>query len=325
MTNRTATIEEFLQVNGQGRALRAPLAGDASARRYERLRGGVQPAILMDAPPDLLDVQPFVDIAIWLKGQGFAAPLIFASDAEAGLVLMEDLGDGLFSKVLTPEIDKREVEERTLYEAAVDVLMRLQAVPPPDGLPPYDDAKMLQEVGLLTEWYAPHLSDTAKQDYLDIWWDLFPATRAGAACFVYVDYHADNLIWLSDNEGLERVGLLDFQDGRLGPPAYDLVSLLEDARRDVPPALAEAMIERYLAGRPDLDPDAFRAAYAVLGAQRNCKILGLFSRLAIRDGKTSYLALQNRVLGHLQRDLAKPGLTALAAWFDRYVELNIAS
>lgn len=328
MTDRDATIQHFLQVNGQGRALRMPLAGDASARRYERLRNGPEHAVLMDAPPDRLDVAPFVRIADWLRQKGFSAPRIMASDAEAGLVLMEDLGDDLFNKVLQERADSdggdRLVDEIALYGSAIDVLLALQDLPPPDGLPVYDDEKMLTEVALLTEWYAPHLSEGAKQDYLEIWRDLFPGVRVGPASLVYVDYHADNLLWLQAREGLQRVGLLDFQDARLGPVAYDLVSLLEDARRDVTPGLATLMIERYLSGRPDLDAEAFHTAYAVLGAQRNCKILGLFSRLANQDGKTAYLALQDRVLSHLQRDLTKPGLASLAAWFDRHIALNIA-
>ncbi len=329
MTDRSAAIEHFLDVNGQGRALRGPLAGDASVRRYERLRGGTAPAILMDAPPYLLDTAPFVRLAAWLKQGGFSAPLIFAADADLGLVLMEDLGDDLFSTVLRPGDGQAAgdllAEEMALYGTAIDVLLALQDQTPLNGLPPYDDEKMLTEAALLTEWFAPRLSEGAKRDYLDIWRDLLPVTRAGAACFVYVDYHADNLLWLPERDGLERVGLLDFQDGRLGPPAYDLVSLLQDARRDVPPDLASLMIQRYLSGRPDLDALAFHHACAVLGAQRNCKILGLFSRLAARNGKTSYLAFQDRVLGHLKRDLATPVLATLAAWFDRHVALNIAS
>lgn len=329
MTDRNTAIEHFLQVNGQGQALRMPLAGDASARRYERLRNGSEPAVLMDAPPDLLDVDPFLRIAGWLRQEGLSAPRILASDVDAGLVLMEDLGDDLFSKVLREDATRPEgdlvVDETVLYAAAVDVLLALQDLPPPDDLPAYDDAKMLTEAALLTEWYTPHLSEGPKQDYLDIWQDLLPHVRVGSAALVYVDYHADNLLWLPAREGNERVGLLDFQDGRLGPMAYDLVSLLEDARRDVTPGLAEVMIDRYLSGRPDLDGEAFRAAYAVLGAQRNCKILGLFSRLANRDGKTAYLALQDRVLGHLQRDLAHPRLATLKAWFDGHIELKIAS
>lgn len=328
MTDRKATIERFLEVNGQGGALRMPLAGDASMRRYERLRNGPEHAVLMDAPPDSQDIAPFLAIADWLRKQGFSAPRIMASDVDAGLVLMEDLGDDLFNKVLQDREESdagdRLVDEIALYGSAIDVLLALQDLPPPEGLPAYDDDKMLTEVALLTEWYAPHLSEGAKQDYQEIWRDLLPSVRVGPAALVYVDYHADNLLWLSSREGLQRVGLLDFQDGRIGPMAYDLVSLLEDARRDVTPGLATLMIDRYLSGRPDLDAEALHGAYAVLGAQRNCKILGLFSRLANRDGKTAYLALQDRVLSHLQRDLTKPGLASLAAWFDRHIVLNIA-
>jgi aminoglycoside/choline kinase family phosphotransferase len=323
MTDRNAAIEVFLQVNGQGHALRKKLAGDASARRYERLIGGDCPAILMDAPPDqpTLRTGSFLRIAEWLLQHGLSAPRIIAHDIEAGLVLLEDLGDGLFSAMLSPKGESREAE---LYGAAVDVLVELQRLTPPPDLPPYDDEKMLEEASRFTRWYAPALSERAKADYLDIWRDLLSAMRVGPATFVYVDYHADNLIWLPEREGLARVGLLDFQDGRLGPPAYDLVSLLEDARRDVEPALAETMVERYLLARPDLDPDAFRVAYAVLGAHRNSKILGMIANWS-RTGKPHYLALHDRVRDHLKRDLAHPRLATLAAWFDNHIALKIAS
>ena len=286
MTDRNKAIQNFLKVNGQGRALRKELAGDASARRYERLINGAATAILMDCPPDVLDVRPFLNIAKWLQKEGFSTPLILAVDADLGLVLMEDLGDGLFSQILGN--DAKADSEAELYGVAVDLLVALQAIHPPEDLPAYDDDKMLEEVSRFTRWYAPNLSQRAKADYLDIWRELLPLVRSGPAALVYVDYHADNLLWLPEREGLSRVGLLDFQDGRLGPPAYDLVSLLEDARRDVSPGLADAMIARYLAARPDLDASAFRLSYAVLGAQRNCKILGLFSRLAIEEGCLLY-------------------------------------
>lgn len=319
---RASAIEEFLQVNGQGRALRKELAGDASARRYERLIGGAMPMVLMDCPPDVLDIRPFLRIAKWLRQHDFSSPLIFAADEDAGLLLMEDLGDDLFSRVLGA--GAHGVDELELYGAAVDVLVALQALEPLQDLPAYDDDKMLEEVSRFTRWYTPTLSKGAKERFLEIWRDLLPATRVGAATFVYVDYHADNLIWLPARDGLAKVGLLDFQDGRLGPPAYDLVSLLEDARRDVAPGLAEAMVERYLAARPDLDAEAFRTAYAVLGAHRNCKILGMIRNWA-RTGKPHYLQLEDRVRGHLQRDLAHPALATLAAWFDDHVALKIAS
>ncbi len=324
MTDRNATIEKFLQVNGQGRALRKTLAGDASVRRYERLIDGMVPAILMDCPPDRLDVRPFLEIATWLRSAGFSAPLIFAADEDAGLVLMEDLGDDLFSRVCA-QPDAYGVDETELYAAAVDVLVALQALEPLPSLPVYDDEKMLEEASRFTRWYAPDLSDAAKANYLDIWRELLPLVRVGPAALVYVDYHADNLLWLLKRGGPAKIGLLDFQDGRVGPPAYDLVSLLEDARRDVSPDVADVMIERYLKARPDLDVEAFRTSYAVLGAQRNCKILGLFSRLAIEEEKTQYLALLDRVRGHLQHDLTHPRLATLAAWFDENLALKIAS
>ncbi len=329
MNERDMAINEFLNSQGQVNALRTPLAGDASVRHYERLRGGTAPAILMNAPADLIDIAPFVHLATWLQQAGFSAPSIFASDIDQGLVLMEDLGNDLFSSILKPADDAdagdQLAQEITLYGTAIDVLLDMQDRTPPEGLPLYDDDKMLAETAILTEWFAPRLSEAAKCDFQDIWQRLLPLGRVGGDCLVYVDYHADNLLWLPRRKGLARVGLLDFQDGRLGPPLYDLVSLLEDARRDVPPTLTELMIQRYLSGRSDLAEDDARTAYAVLGAQRNCKILGLFSRLATRDGKQAYLALQDRVLGHLQRDLAHPALAPLAAWFDNHIALNIAS
>jgi hypothetical protein len=304
--------EDFLRKHGFGDAARAPLAGDASARRYERLSGGPQPAILMLCPPQI-GIERFISVAKMLHRWRKSAPQVIASDAETGHVLLEDLGDDLFSRVLAGGAD-----ETRLYGAAVDLLVDLQRRPPAVDLPAYDDAWLLREAALLTEWYAP---DAPGDDYRAIWQALLPHARVGADCFVYVDYHADNLLWLPEREGHARIGLLDFQDARLGPPAYDLVSLLEDARRDVPPSLAEAMIARYLAARADLEPDAFRAAYALLGAQRNCKILGLFSRLARRDGKPAYLELLPRVRGHLRRDLRHPLLAPLHAWFERHLQL----
>jgi N-acetylmuramate 1-kinase len=305
-------VRDFLERHGYGRATRTALAGDASARRYERLSGSPGPAILMYCPPQI-GIDAFLHVARWLHRCSLSAPRIIAADTGTGQVLLEDLGDDLFSRVLAKGGD-----ERRLYEAAVDLLVFLQSCPPLDGLPAYDDAWLLREAALLLEWYTPHAPADA---YRAIWQELLPHARAGADGFVYVDYHADNLLWLPEREGHARIGLLDFQDARFGPPAYDLVSLLEDARRDVPGDLAQAMIRRYLAARPDLDDQAFRAAYAVLGAQRNAKILGLFSRLARRDGKPAYLALLPRVAAHLKRDLEHPLLAPLRAWFAVHVQL----
>jgi aminoglycoside/choline kinase family phosphotransferase len=319
MTERGSEIRAFLDRHGFAGAKRLPLAGDASVRRYERLSGGPCPAVLMDAPPATIDVRPFLAVAGWLCDLGLSAPEVLSADPAAGLVLLEDLGDELFSRALAHGGD-----ERLLYRTAVDLLLVLHRAPPPASLPRYDDAWLLREAELLLEWYAPDLGTAAEADYRAIWRDLLPAAREGGDGFVYVDYHADNLLWLPGRGGLARVGLLDFQDARSGPPAYDLASLLEDARRDVDPALASAMVRRYLAARPELDAGAYRAAYALLAAQRNAKILGLFSRLAQRDGKPHYLKLRPRVRAHLGRDLRHPLLTPLRLWFERHLQLLAA-
>jgi aminoglycoside/choline kinase family phosphotransferase len=289
-------------------------------RRYERVVAGKRRLVLMDAPPEALDCRPFLEIGAWLRDQGLSAPGVLAADPALGLVLLEDLGDDLFRPLLAAGV----ADEALLYRTAVDLLIALQRTAPPPALPRYDDAWLLREANLLVEWYAPSLGADAGRDYEAIWRDLLPAARIGADAFVYVDYHADNLLWLPERAGLARIGLLDFQDARLGPPAYDLVSLLADARRDVDAALAGAMVERYLTARPEFGPAAFAAACAVLGAQRNAKILGLFSRLAERDGKRQYLGLQPRVRGHLAVALRHPVLAPLRTWCRRHLAIDAA-
>ncbi len=323
MTDRDAAIRAFLDRAGWAGAERRPLAGDASFRRYERIldpaRG--RRAVLMDAPPGKEDVRPFLAVAGHLRARGLSAPEVLAADADAGLVLLEDLGDALYTRVLAAG----EADEATLYAAAVDVLAALHARPP-DGLAaaPYDDALLMAEAALFVDWFLPAatggaVADETRAAFEDAWRAVFPLAQAEAPRLTLRDYHADNLIWLPGREGLRRVGLLDFQDAVLGAPAYDLVSLLEDARRDVAPETVAAMRARYLAARPETDAEAFDAAYAVLGAQRNCKIVGIFTRLWRRDGKPGYLDYLPRVWAHLARDLAHPALGPVRAWFDAAV------
>ena len=318
VSGRDGEIAAFLERAGWGDAQRRPLAGDASFRRYDRLEGPRGRAVLMDAPPPHEDIRPFVAIDRYLAGVGLGAPQILAEDAETGLLLLEDLGDAIYKRVIADGAD-----ERRLYLAAVDALIALHRAVPPEGLATYDDAEMIARASLFVDWFAPlagvGLDDAGRADFTAAWRAMLPALHRVPQVLILRDYHAENLLWLPEREGLKRIGQLDFQDATLGPATYDLVSLLEDARRDVAPATVAAALEHYLAAFPELDREAFAAAYAVAGAQRNFRILGVFCRLLTRDGKPGYQDLMDRVWGHVATDLAHPATAALAAWLDRWV------
>ncbi len=319
--SRAAETAAFLAAQGWAAAERRPLAGDASARSYVRLARGPARAMLMDVPPASgLTVAPFLAVAAWLRGLGLSAPETYAADPPLGLVLIEDLGDDLFLRLPAPE--------PTLYAAAIDLIAELQSAPPPPvtpdyAPPPYDRAVLLREMRLVPEWYLPAAAGAPTPSDLAAEFDALIEPIVALALEapptpVYRDYHAENLIWLPERAGHARVGLLDFQDLLIGHPAYDVVSLLEDARRDVPAELRAAMLDRYLT-RTGRDREAFTRAAHALAAQRNLKILGLFVRLAHRDGKPGYLRLLPRVRDHLRRDLAHPDLAPLAAWAARHL------
>jgi aminoglycoside/choline kinase family phosphotransferase len=304
-----AGAAEFLSVQGWGGAALTPVAGDASFRRYFRAEHAGRNAILMDAPPPHEDPRPFIAVAQWLAERGFAAPAIHGMDLDQGLVLIEDFGDQRMRETL----DAEPARTRQLYETAIDILVRLRGHAPSD-VPPYDKAVLHREANLLTEWYCPAVGiapDTA--GYTAAWDAVFDVAVEGPQVTVLRDYHAENLM-LIDMDGSEALGLLDFQDALAGHPAYDLVSLLQDARRDVAPDLEAAMLARYrdITGADD----RFDAAYHVLGAQRNAKIIGIFTRLWKRDGKTRYPTLCPRVWRYLEHDLAHPALAPVKAWFD---------
>ncbi len=318
---RAGAMAEFLQRAGWGGAERRLLAGDASFRKYYRIEDPPRRAVLMDAPPPQEDVRPFVAVAEHLAKLGFSAPRILARDAGQGFLLLEDFGDDTYTRKLAAGAD-----ESTLYATAVDLLIdlhrRTDAAKIP--VPGYDDERLLAEAALLTDWYLPALTGgptppPLRDEYLAIWQSLLRRARHGAPTLVLRDYHVDNLMWLEGRSGVAACGLLDFQDAVIGPAAYDLVSLLEDARRDVPAALAEAMMNRYLAAFQDIDRDAFREAYAILGAQRNAKIVGIFTRLMVRDGKPQYLKHIPRVWRLLAGDVAHPGLAPMRDWLARVV------
>ena len=320
MTDRKDLIEAFLTDAGWAGAARHRLAGDASFRRYERITGPRGRAMLMDAPPPKEDVRPFLAVAAHLRALGYSAPAVLAEDRAAGLLLLEDFGDDTFTRLLAAGAD-----ETSLYALAVDVLIDLHRHPRATAiaLPPYDQERLLAEAALLTDWYLPAIgapvSSAAREDYLARWRAAFRVFADTLPTLVLRDYHVDNLMQLGGRAGVAACGLLDFQDAVLGSPAYDLVSLLEDARRDVTPSIVAAMQARYAAAFPRFDRDRFMAAYAVLGAQRNAKIVGIFTRLMVRDGKPHYLAHIPRVWRLLEGDLAHPVLADMRAWFDRHV------
>jgi aminoglycoside/choline kinase family phosphotransferase len=318
-------LAAFLAAAGWGGAAMAPLAGDASNRRYLRVARGGATAVLMDAPPARgEDVRPFVAVTEWLLERGLSAPRVLAAEPQAGLLLLEDLGDDLYARHLA----RRPSDEAALYGAAVDLLAGFSGAPAPKTigcaavpLAPYDQAALDREAGLFTGWWLPAVTEVSPgmaEEYVGLLREATAPIATAREVVVLRDYHAENLLWLPGREGAARVGLLDYQDALAGHAAYDLVSLLEDARRDTAPELQETMIARYIAARPGLDVGEFRAAYAILGAQRNLKIIGIFARLARRDGKPRYLPLIPRVWGHLQRDLSHPALARLAAWVARH-------
>ena len=288
----------------------SPVAGDASFRRYFRVASGGRSAILMDAPPPHEDPRPFIRIAQWLTDHGFAAPAIHAADLAQGLVLLEDFGDVR----LRETADAGEAAALPHYAAAIDLLVALRAHPAGD-LPPYDRTVLHREAGLFVDWYCPAVGITVDEPGYRAAWDaVIDHALTEAPVTVLRDYHAENLMLVGAEQ---RLGLLDFQDALAGHPAYDLVSLLQDARRDVDPSLEAAMLARYRAATGA--DDDFLAAYHVLGAQRNAKIIGIFTRLWKRDGKPRYPTLCPRVWRYLERDLAQPSLAPVARWFDANV------
>lgn len=302
----------FLNAHGWGGARIEPLAGDASFRRYFRILSENGRAVLMDAPPPHEDPRPFVEVAEWLSEIGLNAPEILAQDLDTGLLLLRDFGDSR----LRETVDDDPHCERELYELATDVLLHLHRHPPMPGLPPHGLAEWLDELMLFCDWYCAALELSVDAEGYRKAWESVLAPVAGdglGPVTVLRDYHAENIMLVAGGEGVARFGLLDFQDALAGHPAYDLASVLEDARRDVPQEIERAMIRRYLADSGQ--SEKFERAYWVLAAQRNTRILGVFTRLWKRDGKPHYRAFQPRMWGLLERDLERPELAPVREWF----------
>ena len=339
--------QTFLEAAGWGRAVRSHIQGDASTRTYERLSLGDRTAILMDTPPRkaapvirdgksyselarlATDAKPFVAIADGLRALGYGAPEIYAADLKAGLLLVEDLGVEPVVALGAPIASR--------YEAAVDLLANLHgkavSAETPVGpelyrLPDYDVPAFLIECDLLNDWYLPRFAGAApdpeaREAFHALWTEALTPLLAEPLTWTLRDYHSPNLTWRDGHEGVLRLGVIDFQDACMGPPAYDVVSLLQDARVDMPDGLEMALAARYLAARrqadPSFDPKSFARAYATLGAQRATKILGIFVRLAERDGKPGYLGHIPRIRSNLDANLAHPDLAGLAAWYETHL------
>jgi aminoglycoside/choline kinase family phosphotransferase len=356
MTDREALKRAFLQAAGFGAAVREPMGGDASTRLYERLRTPAgESFIFMDQPPAVESavcppgasaaermalgynaasrlaagsVAAFVTVADYLRSLGLSAPAIPAYDLTLGLAVLEDLGDGLYATLIAQGMD-----EVPLYEAAVDVQVALHQQAPPDilvtgdaawPLLTYDTLALRVGTDTFLEWWPkfaglPEFGPAAVAEWEALWAPVWVRGEAGASVFTHRDYHAQNLIWLPQRQGPARVGLLDFQDALRGHPAWDLLHLLQDARRDVAPELEAAMLGRYLAARPGIDGEAFLADYRALAAANAARILGrVFARQALL-GRAQYKAFMPRTWRYLERDLTDPALAGLKAWFDRHV------
>ena len=308
-----AHAPEFLASYGWHDAQILPLAGDASFRRYFRVVNGDRTAVLMDAPPPQEDPRPFIAVAEWLASVGLNAPQILARDLDKGMLLLGDFGDWRLREFLD-EDPEAEVE---LYQLATDVLIHLHQHEPMSELPAHGVEQWLEELKLFTDWYCPAVGAVVDEaGYREAWTTVLePVARDGLGpVTVLRDYHAENIMLVEGRTGIEHFGLLDFQDALSGHPAYDLASVLEDARRDVPPEIERAMIDHYVAVTGH--GEAFEQAYWALAAQRNTRILGVFTRLWKRDNKPHYRRFQPRMWGLLERDLAHPHLEPVRNWFD---------
>lgn len=358
---RREAMVDFLHDAGWGAAALATLPGDASTRHYFRLRRNDTRALLMDQPQDAeapqcpsnataeqrrvlgynavarlagADCGRFIAAAEYLRSKGLSAPEIYAADESQGFVLIEDLGDNLYASAL---LNGHAGEEHALYGAAIDALAKLHTEGAPSSLGhnkllyAYDETALLAETDLMTEWFMPvalgrGATEDERHEHRALWREALSPVLTSPAVFVHRDYHAQNLLWLPTREGPARAGMIDFQDSVAGPKSYDLISLLEDARRDVPAEFANAMMARYIArmrgAGHSVDEEAYKAEAATMAAQRNAKIAGIFARLYKRDGKPRYLSYLPRVWGYLDRDLRHSALRPLKLWYDRKIPVE---
>lgn len=322
-----AGYDPLLEHMGWENVVIYPIPSDASFRRYFRIVSGDKSAMLMDAPPEVEDVRPFLGIARHLKELGFSTPEIYGKIVADGFLLLEDLGEDTFTNALNAGADEHE-----LYALGVDTLAALHKIgspkAAPDWLEPYDNEKLLTEAALFPDWYMPavgldNLSNDERAQYESAWLEVLPnaapAVCGNAPTLVLRDFHVDNLVRMKERKNIAACGLLDFQDALSGHGAYDLMSLLEDARRDLSPDLKSKMLARYHKAVNTKDIENFNAAFAILAATRHAKVIGIFTRLFVRDNKPVYLKHIDRVWKLLELSLTHPALAPVSDWFNKYV------
>ncbi len=327
MSDRGKMIDKFLVQHGWAGATKVYFESDASFRRYIRLSKENNTTVLMDAELARDTVKPFLKMAKHLSTLGYSVPLVIAEDCELGLILMEDLGSSTFGSLL-----QKGKDELALYFLATDLLIDLHKKPLkqtiPKDLPLYEQALLLGEANLLLEWFVPAvlgnvLPLATAHEYAYLWRIIIDRCTEIPLNLVLRDYHIDNLIHMEKREGIKACGLVDFQDAVKGPVTYDLVSLVEDARRDVSVEVARAVKQRYLAAFPKLDPEKFELSMAVLGAQRHVKVIGIFTRLWVRDKKPAYLAHIARVWQMLEVSCQHAALKPIKNWLDIHLPYSL--
>jgi len=321
LDQRAYNMDDFLRNAGWSAAARDPLQADASFRRYIRLTMNGMSSMLMDAPPKTEDVRPFVKVARHLTGLGFSAPSIYAQDIDQGFLLLEDFGNSTFTQLLN-----QGMSEDVLYETAIDALIALHnnKCNADVDLPLYDESPLMEEVDLFFDWYLPELSGAQKHsanrdEFRDAWKQVLSYLPKMEPTIVLRDFHVDNLMLLPNQVSPKNCGLLDFQDALIGSPAYDVASLLEDARRDISEVFRQKMLTRYFGGRSGINQADFESSYRILSAQRHMKIIGIFTRLYRRDGKAHYLRHMTRVMTYLQQHLTHPELAPVRNWLEAHV------
>ena len=310
------SARQFLNATDWSDAACEPLTGDASDRKYFRLRKDERSAVLMDASHVLESVAPFIHVNQHLHQLGFSVPAILSRSDEKGLLLLEDFGDATFTRLLD-----NQSEPGKLYTLATDVLIALHQHPRaiPKDLRVYHPDKMLEDIELFLEWNTPTIAQAGKDEFRTVWREVLPLAHQVPASLLLRDYHVANLMLLPDRQRVRQAGLLDFQDAYQGPVTYDLMSLLEDARRDVPEELKKKMAAHYLAHFPKLDRNAFETSMAILAALRHTRVLAIFERLSRREGKHDYKKLHSpRVERLLQNALRHPMLAGVKRWMERH-------